>query len=271
MANPKDEMEIARNAMSLLDLPGRRYVYNQYVKEHHEKKYIYVPYDIRLYRHAADHYGGTSDCYIMYAIATLGLADFGAIFNFLKALKKLNPELKIIDLSNKDAKSALRGRLNTLFNQGFVFRHIYQTSYINAEGSECYDDIYIYSMDRESQAFMTQRLGKRVPPNTWIQAKSIEDVIAWAACAYVGTAIAQNDAFLEFKEGIFYTKNLGTCYVPCELKTSVDGQDFYTIVLPVFMILNTDRMILSILVYTFFSRMFDLMLPPVKKHSIAVA
>ena len=34
---------------------------------------------------------------------------------------------------------------------------------------------------------------------------------------------------------------------------------------------ETIRMILSILVYTFFSRMFDLMLPPVTKHSIAVA
>ena len=31
------------------------------------------------------------------------------------------------------------------------------------------------------------------------------------------------------------------------------------------------EMILSILVYTFFSRMFDLMLPPVAKHSIVVA
>ena len=30
-------------------------------------------------------------------------------------------------------------------------------------------------------------------------------------------------------------------------------------------------MVLSILVYTFFSRMFDLMLPPVAKHSIVVA
>ena len=33
----------------------------------------------------------------------------------------------------------------------------------------------------------------------------------------------------------------------------------------------TGAMILSILVYTFFSRMFDLMLPPVAKHSIVVA
>jgi cell division protein YceG involved in septum cleavage len=31
------------------------------------------------------------------------------------------------------------------------------------------------------------------------------------------------------------------------------------------------EVILSILVYTFFSRMFDLMLPPVAKHSIVVA
>ena len=33
----------------------------------------------------------------------------------------------------------------------------------------------------------------------------------------------------------------------------------------------TGNVIFSILVYTFFSRMFDLMLPPVAKHSIAVA
>lgn len=33
----------------------------------------------------------------------------------------------------------------------------------------------------------------------------------------------------------------------------------------------TYLVILSILVYTFFSRMFDLMLPPVAKHSIVVA
>jgi hypothetical protein len=34
---------------------------------------------------------------------------------------------------------------------------------------------------------------------------------------------------------------------------------------------KSSGMILSILVYTFFSRMFDLMLPPVAKHSIVVA
>ena len=34
---------------------------------------------------------------------------------------------------------------------------------------------------------------------------------------------------------------------------------------------SAENLILSILVYTFFSRMFDLMLPPVAKHSIVVA
>ena len=44
---------------------------------------------------------------------------------------------------------------------------------------------------------------------------------------------------------------------------------------PKLLIVDDERgivdMILSILVYTFFSRMFDLMLPPVAKHSIVVA
>ena len=38
-----------------------------------------------------------------------------------------------------------------------------------------------------------------------------------------------------------------------------------------FVLLRTKRVILSILVYTFFSRMFDLMQPLVVKYSIAVA
>ena len=42
-----------------------------------------------------------------------------------------------------------------------------------------------------------------------------------------------------------------------KVKYTIDGKDYI--------------LILSILVYTFFSRMFDLMLPPVAKHSIVVA
>ena len=37
------------------------------------------------------------------------------------------------------------------------------------------------------------------------------------------------------------------------------------------LLIDFQNLILSILVYTFFSRMFDLMLPPVAKHSIVVA
>ena len=53
-----------------------------------------------------------------------------------------------------------------------------------------------------------------------------------------------------------------------------DGTDFHRTVTKV--VLKPDNfpslsLILSILVYTLFSRMFDLMQPPVVKHSIAVA
>ena len=43
------------------------------------------------------------------------------------------------------------------------------------------------------------------------------------------------------------------------------------VIAPTFNLNQLYEMILSILVYTFFSRMFDLMLPPVAKHSIVVA
>ena len=49
-----------------------------------------------------------------------------------------------------------------------------------------------------------------------------------------------------------------------------NGQTFYEYLLEKRNNINTQNLILSILVYTLFSRMFDLMQPPAVKHSIAV-
>ena len=57
--------------------------------------------------------------------------------------------------------------------------------------------------------------------------------------------------------------DLNSDYTAANLKLSVDVRNLSSAA--------QDGLILSILVYTFFSRMFDLMLPPVAKHSIVVA
>ena len=57
---------------------------------------------------------------------------------------------------------------------------------------------------------------------------------------------------------------------PDTLPDGTGRKDKKQVVLPDVM-LESLCLILSILVYTFFSRMFDLMLPPVAKHSIVVA
>lgn len=90
---------------------------------------------------------------------------------------------------------------------------------------------------------------------------------------------------VEFKEGVY--KNY--CSMKYDITTykihvpdSYDGPQRALVLTDIHNDINTelvrvlsdwdyDSMILSILVYTFFSRMFDLMLPPAVKHSIAVA
>lgn len=60
-----------------------------------------------------------------------------------------------------------------------------------------------------------------------------------------------------------FMKKLKTLYFEDFVDFACEASDMYDSI--------NDDLILSILVYTFFSRMFDLMLPPVAKHSIVVA
>ena len=68
-----------------------------------------------------------------------------------------------------------------------------------------------------------------------------------------------------FKDGAYHFDLGNSKY------TYFEGASVYTVI-PHFAEKGSEGIvILSILVYTFFSRMFDLMLPPVAKHSIVVA
>lgn len=78
---------------------------------------------------------------------------------------------------------------------------------------------------------------------------------------YLILALAGGVFYREFSKFHGYTGRTTLAYVHTHL-----------LVLGMFLFLLTILfVILSILVYTFFSRMFDLMLPPVAKHSIVVA
>lgn len=234
MENKREVMQDVILAKRVLNAACRRYRITENIKNSYVKDYTYVPMDIRLARHANDSYGGISDCYIMYAVAKLGFADIGSIQKFLWALKRTNPNLNIMDVSDR---GNLRTRLSSLYRNGFLFKSSYEIP-DRVKGGE--NKCIIYSIDHDSQNFMTQKLGKRVPPNKWIQAKPLEEIIAWAACSHVGTLMAQNRNFVEFKEGIFRTKAIGTVMLNNELKME-NSAEYYVITIPAFLYYSKER------------------------------
>ena len=76
--------------------------------------------------------------------------------------------------------------------------------------------------------------------------------------------ISKQKALEMFESGFFETLELGT-YKSLAMIHQYLFDEIYDFAG------KLRKVILSILVYTFFSRMFDLMLPPVAKHSIVVA
>lgn len=236
MTDNKEAIRELITVKKLINAPCRRFIVNEDVKRSYKKEYKYVQMDLRLARHANDAYGGISDCYIMYAIAKLGFADITAIQKFLTAIKKKNPNLNIMDTTDR---GNLRTRLTSLFGNGFLFKSNYDIPDIVKGGvNRC----SIYSIDHDSQNFMCQKLGKRVPPNKWNQAKPIEDIIAWAAASHVGTTMANNKNFVEFKEGIFRTNSIGTVMLPNELKMENEAAEYYVMTMPAFLYFSKERM-----------------------------
>lgn len=204
----------------------RHFIYSENARDSYERFFNYVNLDVKLLRFASNVIGSYSDSFILYAVASLGFCDEASIASFLKAIAEKNPDLQIMDFSNREY---LRKRLYALYKNGFLFKHVYkQVYYYDAIGKDQDENVSLYSMDPDSIKFVNQHLDKHVGINTWIQAKPLNELIGWACASYIGSRLAANPAFDSFKEGTFLTKPLGRLFVPCEIKTHTDD-DYYTI------------------------------------------
>ncbi len=216
------------------DLNGsaRHFRITEDILSSYDKHYSYIQHDLKLLRFSKDETGAVSDCFILYAIARMGCADCSSIKNFLRALQKKHPELSIADVENKDI---VRKRLLSLMNNGFLFKHQYEVMCTYKEDLERPNAVSLYTIDKDSQAFMNQKLSSRVPVNAWINAKPLCELIGWAAASCVGAKVANSCAFLEYKDGIFRSRSIGTAWVAMEIKAGKEGNAVYVAFLPAFL------------------------------------
>ncbi|WP_026653359.1 hypothetical protein [Butyrivibrio proteoclasticus] len=213
-------MDIATKQKSVLmrqQLNGgnRVYVCQDKLRETLDREYHYLDSDLKLKRFAADELGFVSDCHLLYAVANLGVADTDAITMFNKALHRTAPELHIMDVNNSDN---VRSRLHALMTSGFLFKITYEVDTFDADNKPRLTHMSLYTCAQDGIYHMNQVLGKRMVHQNWIQAKNPYEIVGLAASGYVASKMALADTFCEFKQGIFQTKAIGTCFIPAILK-----------------------------------------------------
>lgn len=210
-----------------LDCENRHFVYTDNVNREHVKVFNYVNSDAKLLEFARDSFGMISDCYIMYAIAHLGVAEKETILLFLQAVHLRNPQLNIVC----EEKGVLTERLRVLSNMGYVFKHRYEVIADHGMGP-VKELVTLYSLSEDAYNMVKQKLQKRININAAIQMKPIKELIGWACAGYVGSMIAKSSTgFSGFLERVLRTKQLGSAYMPCELKTQVGEEVYYISVL----------------------------------------
>lgn len=205
-----------------------------------DESYAYAKYyqakDIeeKLYRFAIDSFGTISDCFILFAMAKLSVCSKEAVGLALKALKKKNYSFSISCVNNKGEidSEALGKRLTALYKNGLYYKHAYYLDTINqSTGQEDEGRYFVFTLDRGSQQLMNKKLQKSEVFDEWLQASPVQELLGIASASFVAATIANDDAFVEFKNRVFRTKVAGTRILGNELKFHTDS-DYYVTCIP---------------------------------------
>ena len=210
----------------------RHYQYYEGIEDNWIKELHYMDHDIKMLAFAKSELDAISDIYLLYAVACLGVTEMEGIKLFLSAVKNSTAGVTTMDVTNTDY---LRSRLKYLTRIGMFFKFRY-TVEIEDNGETKENSITLYTIVKDAQTFMNQKLGKKLAVHEWIQAKPAFELMGWSAGAYTAGVIAQSDRFLEFKQGVFATKAIGTTFIPAIVKLKLtDTEPVYVGVMSAFL------------------------------------
>lgn len=206
----------------LLNSDRRNFAFSKTAQETYAKEFNAVKHDVRLMNFARDIVGAISDCYILYAIAMMGVCDIESIMLFLRVLSNKHKDLAIADMRDYDG---VKKRVDSLVRNGFVFKHSFEFKREKESGRRVTVKVNLYTIEKSAQHLVTQKLGAKLAVNEWIDAKPLSELMGWAACGYVKGRIVESGRFLEYKQGVVRTRAIGTAMYPGEVKMlGSDGQ-----------------------------------------------
>ncbi len=212
----------------LLDAANRRHYWvDENARMTYKKKYVDVDSNKQLYSFATDNYGMTSDCYILYALCHLGVADNKTIYKFLCNLADKYKELQI----SVESEKVVIERMRVLHKMGFVCRFIYDAPKGDAK-DVIPETVALFTASSRANDLVRQALRLVLPENKFVEAKNIAEIAGWACGARVGVEIAgAATKFVDYLQRYLKTKQLGSAFFPCEVLTEVDGIKYYTAIL----------------------------------------
>lgn len=223
----KEDLQRTVQARQLLDTSDRRFVYAEEIESTLKRKFKFVAPDMKLVGFANDEIATISDCFIMYAIAYLGVIDLYGIKAFLGAMAKKYTSLALGDYENADGIELIRGRVRMMMANGLLFR----TSYRVGDNG-----VSVYTASEDAVNLVRQKLNKKIAINSWIAAKTASELIGWGCASYVGSVMAKKSStFVVFLERVLRTKMIGSVFLPCEIKFQVDGQLYYVAVISAYL------------------------------------
>ena len=206
------------------DVAGRRFLITDNIRENHRKRYMKTNESEQLYSFATEYYGMTSDCYILYALCVLGVADMDTIRGFLTALAAKYPELRV----SCESKAVIMERIRKMYKMGLVCKVMYDIEAEEGMNSEC---VSLCIAAPYANELVRQALSLVIPVNKGIELKRIDELAGWASGARIGVEIANNCNFVDYLHRYLRTKQIGTFYFPCELLVNADDVNYYIAVM----------------------------------------
>ncbi|MCR5720558.1 MAG: hypothetical protein K6F84_08330 [Lachnospiraceae bacterium] len=205
--------------------PMRCFLVNDDVKESMIHKFNYIYKEKQLLLYANGESGTISDCYILLAISSMGVATKEMIKLFLKKVTTDSPDLSIVDADMDD--SGLTSRLKYLLKIGYIYAFNYQFKRM-INGKPASTAITLYSVVNCACEMIGQRLQRKVVINEGFQHKIASEIVGWVAASYVGmNVIANSTTFDSYLERVCKTKHMGTFFLPMEAKFEKDDVFYY--------------------------------------------
>lgn len=213
-----DNAEMTVRTREAIDNGANRYFFIDEKEQVFEKQYKYVDENRKLLSFANGIYGTISDCYILFAVASLGVTDRRGIQNFLTVLKSHDQNRYIADPSDDANYSS---RIAQLSKYGLLFKFKYYYGINDGIGKEN----TLYTVAGDAVNLVNQKLSRKCVENKWIQAKSPRELLGWASAAFVGIKLSNQRNFKQFEDGVFRNRGVGSYHFPCECKYVIEGKE----------------------------------------------